>query len=159
MLKLLHNCEDHFHLYSLSAVHSYDLYHIHIMLCCCCCCCDWQQSVWEHCLCSCCMVITCANLDIDTHQDYIVTCSAEQCLEDKLILVCWLVLIWLEFLTSRSHWVVDFTIVQMIHCLSLDLCWSKQVKLVYIKLSLWRKAYMCFIVYFHDPHLYVPTPW
>ena len=24
-----HNCEDHFHLYSLSTVHSYDLYHIH----------------------------------------------------------------------------------------------------------------------------------
>ena len=28
--KLLHNCEDHFHLYSLSAVHSYDLSHINI---------------------------------------------------------------------------------------------------------------------------------
>ena len=27
---LLYNCEDHFHLYSLTAVHSYDLYHIHI---------------------------------------------------------------------------------------------------------------------------------
>ena len=26
----LHNCKDHFHLYSLTAVHSYDLYHIHI---------------------------------------------------------------------------------------------------------------------------------
>ena len=25
---VLHNCEDHFHIYSLSAVHSYDLYHI-----------------------------------------------------------------------------------------------------------------------------------
>ena len=25
MLKLLHNCEDHFHFYSLSAVHIYDL--------------------------------------------------------------------------------------------------------------------------------------
>ena len=25
-----HICEDHFHLYSLSTVHSYDLYHIHI---------------------------------------------------------------------------------------------------------------------------------
>ena len=31
LLKLLHNCEDHFHFYSLSAVHSYDLYHTHIM--------------------------------------------------------------------------------------------------------------------------------
>ena len=31
LLKLLHNCEDHFHLYSLSAVHSYDLCHVHIM--------------------------------------------------------------------------------------------------------------------------------
>ena len=29
MLTLLHNCEDHFHLYSLSAVHSYDLYHMY----------------------------------------------------------------------------------------------------------------------------------
>ena len=28
--KLLHNCENHFHLYSLTAVHSYDLYYIHI---------------------------------------------------------------------------------------------------------------------------------
>ena len=28
--KLLHNYKDHFHLYSLNAVHSYDLYHIHI---------------------------------------------------------------------------------------------------------------------------------
>ena len=27
-LKLLHNCEDLFHLYSLSAVHSYDLYEV-----------------------------------------------------------------------------------------------------------------------------------
>ena len=31
LLKLLHNCEDHFHLYSLSTVHSYDLYHIYIL--------------------------------------------------------------------------------------------------------------------------------
>ena len=31
LLMLLHNCEDHFHLYSLSALHSYDLYHTHIM--------------------------------------------------------------------------------------------------------------------------------
>ena len=29
--KFLHNCEDHFHFYSLPAVHSYDIYHIHIM--------------------------------------------------------------------------------------------------------------------------------
>ena len=29
--KFPHNCEDHFHFYSLPAVHSYDLYHIHIM--------------------------------------------------------------------------------------------------------------------------------
>ena len=29
--KLLYNCEDHFHFYSSSAVHSYDLYCIHIM--------------------------------------------------------------------------------------------------------------------------------
>ena len=29
LLKLLHNCEDLFHFYSLSGVHSYDLYHIH----------------------------------------------------------------------------------------------------------------------------------
>ena len=28
LLKLLHNCEDHFHLYSLSAVHIYDVYHM-----------------------------------------------------------------------------------------------------------------------------------
>ena len=28
-IKLLHNCEDHFHFYSLSAVHIYDLYGIH----------------------------------------------------------------------------------------------------------------------------------
>ena len=28
LLKLLHNCEYHFHFYSLSAVHSYDPYHI-----------------------------------------------------------------------------------------------------------------------------------
>ena len=27
---LLHNCEDLFHFYSLSAVYSYDLYHIHL---------------------------------------------------------------------------------------------------------------------------------
>ena len=26
------NCEDYFHLHSLTAVHSYDLYHIHVML-------------------------------------------------------------------------------------------------------------------------------
>ena len=26
--KLLHNCEDYFHFYSLSAVHMYDFYHI-----------------------------------------------------------------------------------------------------------------------------------
>ena len=32
LLMLLHNCEDHFHLYSLTAVHSYDLYHIHITI-------------------------------------------------------------------------------------------------------------------------------
>ena len=31
VLKLLHNCEDHFHFYSLSAVHIYDLYHMHII--------------------------------------------------------------------------------------------------------------------------------
>ena len=31
-LELLHNCEDHFHLYSLSAVLSYDLYNIHIVI-------------------------------------------------------------------------------------------------------------------------------
>ena len=31
LLKLLHNCEDHFHFYSLSAVHICDLYHIHII--------------------------------------------------------------------------------------------------------------------------------
>ena len=31
LLKLLHNCEDHFNFYSLSAVHIYDLYHIHII--------------------------------------------------------------------------------------------------------------------------------
>ena len=29
---MLHNCEDLFHLYSLSAVHSYDLYHMHLTL-------------------------------------------------------------------------------------------------------------------------------
>ena len=29
---LLHSCEDHFHLYSLSAVHTYDLYHIHLKI-------------------------------------------------------------------------------------------------------------------------------
>ena len=29
-LSYLHNCEDHFNLYSLTAVQSYDLYHIHI---------------------------------------------------------------------------------------------------------------------------------
>ena len=28
-LKLLHNCEDRFHFYSLSVVHIYDLYHMH----------------------------------------------------------------------------------------------------------------------------------
>ena len=32
MLKLLHNCEDLYHFYSLSAVHSYDLYHINFTL-------------------------------------------------------------------------------------------------------------------------------
>ena len=31
LLKLLHNWEDHFHLYSLSAVHIYDLYHNYII--------------------------------------------------------------------------------------------------------------------------------
>ena len=31
LLKLLHNREDHFHLYSLSAVHSHDLYYIQIV--------------------------------------------------------------------------------------------------------------------------------
>ena len=31
LLKLLHNCKDHFHFYSLSAVHMYDLYHMHII--------------------------------------------------------------------------------------------------------------------------------
>ena len=31
LLKLLHNCEDHFHFYSSSAVHIYDLYDIHII--------------------------------------------------------------------------------------------------------------------------------
>ena len=31
LLRLLHNCEDLFRFYSLSAVHSYDLYHIHII--------------------------------------------------------------------------------------------------------------------------------
>ena len=30
-LWLLHNCEDHFQLYSLSAVHIYDLYHMHMV--------------------------------------------------------------------------------------------------------------------------------
>ena len=29
VVKLLYNCEDLFHFYSLSAIHSYDLYHIH----------------------------------------------------------------------------------------------------------------------------------
>ena len=28
---MLHNCEDHFHFYSLSVVHIYDLYHVHII--------------------------------------------------------------------------------------------------------------------------------
>ena len=28
---LIHSCEDHFHLYALSAVHIYDLYHMHII--------------------------------------------------------------------------------------------------------------------------------
>ena len=32
LLKLLDNWEDHFNLYSLSTVHSYDLYHMHITL-------------------------------------------------------------------------------------------------------------------------------
>ena len=31
LLKLLHNCKDLFHFYSLSTVHPYDLYHIHFM--------------------------------------------------------------------------------------------------------------------------------
>ena len=31
--KLLHNCKDHFHFYSLSAVHIYDIYDIGIVLC------------------------------------------------------------------------------------------------------------------------------
>ena len=31
LIKLLHNCEDHFHLHSLSTVQWTDLYHIHIM--------------------------------------------------------------------------------------------------------------------------------
>ena len=30
VLQLLHNCEDHFHMYSLTAVHSCDLYHTHM---------------------------------------------------------------------------------------------------------------------------------
>ena len=30
-LKLLHDCEDHFHFYSLSAIHIYDLYHMHLI--------------------------------------------------------------------------------------------------------------------------------
>ena len=31
LLKLVHNCEDHFHFYSVSTVHIYDLYHMHII--------------------------------------------------------------------------------------------------------------------------------
>ena len=31
LLRLPHNCKDCFHLHSLSTVHSYDLYHLHIM--------------------------------------------------------------------------------------------------------------------------------
>ena len=30
-MKLLHNCEDHFNWYSLSAMHSYGLYHVNYM--------------------------------------------------------------------------------------------------------------------------------
>ena len=31
LLKLLHNCQDHFQFYSLSTVHIYDLYPMHII--------------------------------------------------------------------------------------------------------------------------------
>ena len=31
LLQLLHNCEDHFHFYSSSVVHTYDLYHMCII--------------------------------------------------------------------------------------------------------------------------------